>query len=120
MAKGALFTAVWARCPQHQSVVLEPGEQECINCKIVRRNFSLRPPFKVYATAPFWGKFEVGHIYEVHWIVKDMVDEYGMTKSGFIFQNQDKSIWEHLGDPTVFIPVEFLTEDNKDSWLSEK
>ncbi len=119
MARGALFTGIWSRCPEHNNL-LEPGEIICSKCKLVQRNLSLTPPFPVYAKTDYWNKFKEGNVYEVYWIIKDALNQYGIKVSGYVFQNEDKSLWEHVADPLIFIPIQYLTEDNKDKWLSEE
>ncbi|SRR6266702_381929 len=118
MSRGALFTAVWSRCPEHNTL-LEPNETKCDKCKLIERNLSLTPPFDVYCTGPKWGRFETGHTYEVVWIIKDAINKYGTKVSGYCFENEDDSIYEHILDTLDFIPLRYLTADFKDSWLED-
>lgn len=121
MAKEAVFTGVWARCPGHQNVVLEAGEEYCAECKITQRNLAMVPPFDVYCTENYWGdKFKKGSIYPVFMVVRDALDNYGRFISGYLFQNADKSLWEHVVEPKKFIPVKYLSKDQTDTWLPEK
>src|SRR5260370_3106618 len=98
MARNALFTSTWARCPEH-GTLLEPNESQCMNCKIIERNLSLIPPFPVYSKMSYWGKFETGHVYTVFWVVRDATNQFGNKLSGYVFENEDKSVWEHVANP---------------------
>lgn len=110
-----IFEAAWARCLHHKTL-LEVGEDECIKCKILKRNLSLVPKFKVYCIHDEWGEVKAGHDYEVVWVIKEGRREYGDLK-GYVFELSSDSMNDHVFDAENFIPHEFLTEDLKDSWL---
>ena len=119
MPSGPIFEATWARCLEHKTL-LEPGEAECIKCKILKRNLSLVPKFKVYCIKDEWGEVKAGTDYEVIWVIKEGRREYGDIK-GYVFEGADtNSMNDHVFDAENFIPHEFLTEDLKDSWLPEE
>lgn len=113
MAKGATFTSVWARCPNHQTRVLEPDEEKCFDCQLTERNLSLPVPFDVYCTED---TFECTKemVYTVQWVVTEGREEHWKLK-GYGFEAEDGSMLPHIFDPLKFIPVKYLTDDHKDS-----
>jgi hypothetical protein len=115
MPSAPIFEAVWARCLQHKTL-LEPGEDKCLKCKIRERDLSLIPPFQVYCTASEWGEAKIGETYEVEWVIKQARRSYGES-TGYAFKFNSESVNDHIFDSDNFIPYEFLTEENKDSWL---
>jgi hypothetical protein len=118
MPSGPVFDAVWARCLNHKTL-LEPGERECFQCRILERNLSLKPPFRVLCICPEWGEAKPGEYYDVFWVIKTGMREYGELM-GYAFSADKESVNDHVFDAENFIPVEFLTQDNKDSWVEEE
>src|ERR1700682_3609925 len=112
MPSGPVFEASWARCLEHKTL-LEPGEEKCIKCKILERNLSLTPKFKVYCIHDEWGEVKAGTDYEVVWIIKDGRRQHG-DLMGYVFEFDDNSMNDHVFDALNFIPHEFLTDDLKD------
>lgn len=112
------FEATWARCLEHKTL-LEPGEIECIRCKILKRNLSLVPKFKVYCINDEWGEVKAGTDYEVIWVIKEGTRQHGNIK-GYVFEVDDNSLNDYVFNAENFIPHEFLTDDLKDSWLPEE
>jgi hypothetical protein len=119
MPSGPIFEATWARCLQHKTL-LEPGEERCFKCQLLERNLSLVPPFKVYCTHDEWEEVKTGDVYEVVWVIKSGRRNYGDDLAGYVFKFDDESMNDHVFDAENFIPVEFLTENNKDSWVKEE
>jgi hypothetical protein len=119
LANGAVFEAAWARCLKHRTL-LEPGETECFKCRILERNLSLKPPFKVYCIHTEWGEAKEGQTYDVFWVIKSGRREYGDGLMGYCFMIDKESVNDHVFDPENFIPLDYLTDDKKDSWVTEE
>lgn len=115
MAKGATFTSVWARCPNHQLRVLDKDDEKCFECVLIERNLSLSPPFDVYCIDNTY-EAKKGDILTVVWVIIEGRDEHWPIK-GYCFEAEDGSILSHVYDPMKFIPMKFITKDNKDSWV---
>lgn len=115
MARGATFTGVWARCPQHSLRLLEPNEEMCFECRLVERNLALTPPFDVYCTETTY-EAEKDMVYTVIWVITSGRDEYWAIK-GYCFEAEDGSVIPHVYDSLKFIPVQYMTDDHKDSWV---
>lgn len=118
MANGPVFDSAWVRCFKHKTL-LEEGEEKCLRCKIIERNLSLKPPFDVYCIHHEWGEVKPGTTYKVVWVIKSGQRDFG-DLVGYGFAWDKDSINDHIFDAENFIPVEFLTEDKKDSWLGDE
>ena len=117
MANGPLFSGAWARCKKHKTL-LEANETECLKCRILARNLSLVPPFRVYCINGEWGEVHAGKDYEVIWVITDGRRDHGDLQ-GYVFRHDDDSLNDHVFDPSNFIPFEFFDKENKsDKWDS--
>ena len=116
MASGATFTSTWARCKEH-GTLLEPNETMCQKCKIIQRNMALTPPFDVYCIEDGYNLVEKGNTYTVYWVVYDGREARDIQISGYALKNEDGSVADEVLAADKFIPCQYLTKDNKDSWL---
>lgn len=110
-----LFIGARARCRKHTTVVLNPDEKECLDCRIEARNLGMRPPFKVKCTEDGWG-LKKGETYTVYWVVRDATTRVWEHLSGFVFQTTEGPLLDKIIDADKFIPELYLTEDGKDEW----
>ena len=110
-----LFTGARARCRKHSNVVLGIDEEMCLDCRIIERNLSMRPPFDVLCTNTWWG-FNKDEDYTVFWVIRDGKKEYDNKLCGYVFKDKWGHLAEHVYDVKDFIPHLYLTDDKKDEW----
>lgn len=76
---------------------------------------ALSPPFDVYCIEDTH-EFKKGKVYPVSWVIVQGREEYFALR-GYCFEAEDGSIIPRVIDPLKFIPVKYLTDDHKDSWV---
>jgi hypothetical protein len=105
-----------ARCREHSGTVLSIDEDKCIECRIIERNLNMKPPFKALCIDAGFG-FQKGEVYDVFWVLRDVINEYGTRKSGYVFKSPaTRFINEHIMDADDFVPVLYLNDDDEDEW----
>jgi hypothetical protein len=115
MPRGAIFTSVGLRCKHHNDFIGPNGA--CLKCKVLERNLSLTPAFDVFCNWSYPNRFEKGKIYTVKWVIKDATSFVKTHIEGYCFQNEDGSIHPFVMDAFDFIPLQYLNDNNQDSWL---
>lgn len=104
-----IFEGVSARCKNH-SKLLSPGESECDECKLIRRNLSLNPPFDVIANRTYLG-IKKDSPYTVVWVIRDGLKANDGKLRGYVFKDNNGKLVDQVYDPLDFTPVAFLDED---------
>jgi hypothetical protein len=108
-----------ARCREHSGTVLSINEDKCIECRIIERNLNMKPPFKAKCVDGGWG-FQKGETYDVFWVLRDVINDFGTRKSGYVFKSGGSHfINEHIMDADDFCPVLYLNDEGEDEWRVE-
>lgn len=113
-----IFEGVSARCKNH-STLLPPGERECEECKLIRRNLSLNPPFDVIANKTYFG-VKKDTLYTVVWLIRDGVRDNNVKLRGYVFKDKDGKPCEHVYDPVDFTPIAFLDPEEVEESEAKK
>lgn len=108
----AIFEGARARCRRHGHVVLAPGEKECEECKVIRRNLSLVPPFGVLCNRTHFG-VEEGLIYTVLWVIRNGSKEFTEDLFGYVFRDKNGGIHDKIYSPLEFTPIVFLSLEER-------
>lgn len=107
MAKDAMFTKVWSRCPQHKNTILKANQKKCTLCEILERDMALTPPFEVVCVDETPKALTKDRVYTVKWIIYEGRNEEGMIR-GYVLDAGDDNVFPIIVPPESFIPLQYM------------
>ena len=109
-----IFEGTRGTCWRHPDTKLPPSESECDECKTIRRNLGLTPPFQVICLRTHFGVKE-GQEYQVVWVIRSGAKENADNMMGYVFRDKEGHLLDRPYDPLAFIPKQFMeTEEDVD------
>jgi hypothetical protein len=108
-----IFEGARGSCVAHPDVRLAPDQVECDDCKIIRRNLSLKPPFIVVCHDTHWGVKKDSQ-YKVLWVLRDASKEHQDRMIGYVFEDDKGNLDKHVYDPLKFTPLDFLEKEEEE------
>lgn len=103
----AIYEGARATCRRHPDVKLMPNQSECDDCKKIRRDLGLTPPFDVICHRTHFGVKE-GGIYKVVWVIRSGAREHHDEMMGYVLRAEKAGVTDHVYEPEAFTPIQFL------------